>query len=603
MTGRRQFGILSTSLNNYLTTYFSFTVSKITVILYLEEIGGAVEMKLLSIPVGVSDFAEIRRNGYYYVDKSGLIGELLGTTRTKVTLITRPRRFGKTLGMSMLESFFDIRKDNKALFEELEIAKRHELCMEWMNQWPTVFVSFRQVDGLNFNSAYDMLTLVISELYKKHLYLLDSDKVDSFDKEIVKQLIQGTASAKDTKGSLMLLTRLMYQQYGKPVILLIDEYDVPVAKANSNGYYEEMLDVMKGLMQALKDNQALCFAVITGCLKIAKESIFTGTNNFISDTITDSRLNEYFGFVQSEVDQILKDADVLDKAESIREWYDGYHFGDFDVYCPWDVMNYLLELQRNPKAKPVSYWKNTSDNAVIRSFIDYAGSNITGKLETLLAGGTIVQRVDENLTYDYLHSSEENLWSILYLTGYLTKAREEDYNGKLADGTVALMIPNAEIKEIFETTVVKWFDDSTKKCDRSTLFDAVWNGDSGNLTKEMNVLLRRTISYHDYKEDFYHAFLAGIFTGAGYMVDSNKEHGEGRSDVVVYDPINSRVAIFEAKYTKSLDKLESECDAAIQQIDDRMYAKEYEDDYDQILCYGISFFKKRCMVKKKLVKT
>ena len=560
-------------------------------------------MKLLSIPVGVSDFEEIRRNGYYYVDKSGLIGELLGTTGTKVTLITRPRRFGKTLGMSMLESFFDIRKDNKALFEELEIAKRHELCMEWMNQWPTVFVSFRQVDGLNFNSAYDMLTLVISELYKKHLYLLDSDKLDSFDKEIVKQLIQGTASAKDMKGSLMLLTRLMYQQYGKPVILLIDEYDVPVAKANSNGYYEEMLDVMKGLMQALKDNQALCFAVITGCLKIAKESIFTGTNNFISDTITDSRLNEYFGFVQSEVDQILKDADVLDKAESIREWYDGYHFGDFDVYCPWDVMNYLLELQRNPKAKPVSYWKNTSDNAVIRSFIDYAGSNITGKLETLLAGGTIVQRVDENLTYDYLHSSEENLWSMLYLTGYLTKAREEDYNGKLADGTVALMIPNAEIKEIFETTVVKWFDDSTKKCDRSTLFHAVWNGDSENLTKEMNVLLRRTISYHDYKEDFYHAFLAGIFTGAGYMVDSNKEHGEGRSDVVVYDPINSRVAVFEAKYTKSLDKLESECDAALQQIDDRMYAKEYEDDYDQILCYGISFFKKRCMVKKKLVKT
>ena len=553
-------------------------------------------MKLLSIPVGVSDFEEIRRNGYYYVDKSGLIGELLSTTGTKVTLITRPRRFGKTLGMSMLESFFD----NKALFEELEIAKRHELCMEWMNQWPTVFVSFRQVDGLNFNSAYDMLTLVISELYKKHLYLLDSDKLDSFDKEIVKQLIQGTASAKDMKGSLMLLTRLMYQQYGKPVSLLIDEYDVPVAKANRNGYYEEMLDVMKGLMQALKDNQALCFAVITGCLKIAKESIFTGTNNFISDTITDSRLNEYFGFVQSEVDQILKDADVLDKAESIREWYDGYHFGDFDVYCPWDVMNYLLELQRNPKAKPVSYWKNTSDNAVIRSFIDYAGSNITGKLETLLAGGTIVQRVDENLTYDYLHSSEENLWSMLYLTGYLTKAREEDYNGKLADGTVALMIPNAEIKEIFETTVVKWFDDSTKKCDRSTLFHAVWNGDSENLTKEMNVLLRRTISYHDYKEDFYHAFLAGIFTGAGYMVDSNKEHGEGRSDVVVYDPINSRVAVFEAKYTKSLDKLESECDAALQQIDDRMYAKEYEDDYDQILCYGISFFKKRCMVKKKL---
>ena len=556
-------------------------------------------MKLLSIPVGVSDFEEIRRNGYYYVDKSGLIGELLGTTGTKVTLITRPRRFGKTLGMSMLESFFDIRKDNKALFEELEIAKRHELCMEWMNQWPTVFVSFRQVDGLNFNSAYDMLTLVISELYKKHLYLLDSDKVDSFDKEIVKQLIQGTASTKDTKGSLMLLTRLMYQQYGKPVILLIDEYDVPVAKANSNGYYEEMLDVMKGLMQALKDNQALCFAVITGCLKIAKESIFTGTNNFISDTITDSRLNEYFGFVQSEVDQILKDADVLDKAESIREWYDGYHFGDFDVYCPWDVMNYLLELQHNPQAKPVSYWKNTSDNAIIRSFIDHSGSSITKKLENLMAGETIVQRVDENLTYDYLHSSEDNLWSMLYLTGYLTKARNEQTDEVLPDGAIALMIPNEEIRDIFETTVIQWFDDSTRKWNRTLLFDAVWNGDSVNLTKEMNILLRRTISYHDYKEDFYHAFLAGIFTGAGYMVDSNKEHGEGRSDVVVYDPVNGRVAIFEAKYTKNQEKLESTCNTALQQIDERLYAKEYEDDYDQILCYGISFFKKRCLVKIK----
>ena len=555
--------------------------------------GGAVEMKLLSIPVGVSDFEEIRRNGYYYVDKSGLIGELLSTTGTKVTLITRPRRFGKTLGMSMLESFFDIRKDNKALFEELEIAKRHELCMEWMNQWPTVFVSFRQVDGLNFNSAYDMLTLVISELYKKHLYLLDSDKLDSFDKEIVKQLIQGTASAKDMKGSLMLLTRLMYQQYGKPVILLIDEYDVPVAKANRNGYYEEMLDVMKGLMQALKDNQALCFAVITGCLKIAKESIFTGTNNFISDTITDSRLNEYFGFVQSEVDQILKDADVLDKAESIREWYDGYHFGDFDVYCPWDVMNYLLELQRNPKAKPVSYWKNTSDNAVIRSFIDYAGSNITGKLETLLAGGTIVQRVDENLTYDYLHSSEENLWSMLYLTGYLTQARIDN----LPDGLTALMIPNAEIREIFESTILKWFNDSAKTWNLTGRFQAVWSGDAKTLTNELNKLLRKTISYHDYGENFYHAFLTGLFAGAGYAVESNREHGEGRSDVLIKDYSNARIAIFEAKYSRSKETMSRSCEAALQQIETRQYAKEFEDDYDTIRCYGIAFYRKSCLVQ------
>ncbi len=556
-------------------------------------------MRTLNIPVGVSNFEEIRKNGYYYIDKSGLIGELLSRTGTKVTLITRPRRFGKTLGMSMLENFFDIRKDSRALFEGLEIAGDQALCDAWMNQNPTIFVSFRQVDGLDFTGAYDMLTWVISELYKKHRYLQDSDRIASSDKEIAKQLEWGQASLKDTKGSLLLLTRMMQQHYGKPVILLIDEYDVPVAKANSNGYYAEMLDVMKGLLQALKDNQALQFAVVTGCLKIAKESIFTGTNNFVSDTITNSRLNEYFGFVQSEVDQLLKDAGVTEQADSIRRWYDGYHFGDFDVYCPWDVMNYMLELQRDPKAKPISYWKNTSDNAIIRSFIDYAGSTITNKLEILMAGGCIVQRVDENLTYDYLHASEDNLWSTLYLTGYLTRAREADYKGEVPDGMVALMIPNAEIREIFETTVIRWFDDSTKKWNRSALFDAVWRGDSEGMTKEMNALLRRTISYHDYREDFYHAFLAGIFTGAGYMVDSNKEHGEGRSDVVVYDPVNARVAIFEAKYTKTMENLERECDMALQQIDDRMYAAEYEDDYDQILCYGISFFRKRCMVKKK----
>ena len=556
-------------------------------------------MSKLNIPVGISDFAEIRTQGYYYIDKSGLIEELLQNTGAQVTLITRPRRFGKTLGMSMLENFFDIRKNSKELFEGLTITKNQPICNEWMNKYPTIFVSFRQVDGLDFLSAYEMLTWVISELYKKHLYLLDSDKIDIYDKKIVERLIDGNASVQEVKGSLMLLTRLVRQYYGKKVILLIDEYDVPVSKANSKGYYKEMLDVMKGLMQVMKDNPELRLAIITGCLKIAKESIFTGTNNFVSDTITNSRLNEYFGFLQKEVDQILIDAERTDQADLIKQWYDGYHFGEFDVYCPWDVMNYMLELQRNPKAKPVSYWKNTSDNAIIRSFIEYAGSNITKKLEILMAGGCIAQRIDENLTYDYLHSSEDNLWSLLYLTGYLTQAREEDYEGEVPDGANALMIPNAEIKEIFETTVIRWFDDSAKKWNRSRLFDAVWSGDSGTVTEEMNMLLRRTISYHDYKEDFYHAFLAGIFTGAGYMVDSNKEHGEGRSDVVIYDSINARVAIFEAKYTKVLGNLERECDAAMQQIDDRMYAKEYEDDYDQILCYGISFFKKRCMVKKK----
>lgn len=553
-------------------------------------------MKALNIPVGISNFEKIRNNGFYYVDKTGLIEELL-KTEAEVTLITRPRRFGKTLGMSMLESFFDIRKNSRKLFEGLEIARQSELCSKWMNQCPTVSVSFRQVDGLNFTSAYDMLTMVFADLYNKHLYLLEDSHVTEFQKKTFTNIAHGCGSEKEVKSSLVLLTTMMQQHYGKAVVLLIDEYDVPVAKANAHGYYNEMLDVMKGLLQALKDNQALCFAVVTGCLKIAKESIFTGTNNFVSDTITDSRLNEYFGFVQSEVDQILADAETEDQAENIRKWYDGYHFGDFDVYCPWDVMNYVLDLQRKPDAKPLSYWKNTSDNAIIRSFIDYAGSSITQKLETLLSGGYIVQQVDENLTYDYLHSSEENLWSILYLTGYLTSVRADELENPLPDRFTALTIPNEEIKEIYETTVIRWFDESAPKWNRSALFDAVWKGNIQELQGELNRLLRRTISYHDYKEDFYHAFLAGIFAGAGYMVESNKEYGDGRSDVVVKDQINGRVAVFEAKYTRQLEKLECKCDEALNQIENQMYAKQLEEDYDEVLCYGIAFFKKRCMVK------
>ena len=557
-------------------------------------------MKNLNIPVGVSDFTEIRKNGYYYIDKSGLIKDILKTASTKVTLITRPRRFGKTLAMSMLDSYFDIRKDSKQLFDGLEISQNQVLCSEWMNKYPTIFVSFRQVEGLDFKGAYDMLTVVIANLFNEHIYLLDSKKATEFQKTSFKNLLSGNASVKEVKSSIYLLMNMMNDYYNEPVILLIDEYDVPVAKANNNGYYNEMLDVMKSLMQTVKDNKTLKFAIITGCLRIAKESIFTGMNNFVSDTIVSSHLNEYFGFTQKEVNKILSDADAITYADIIKEWYDGYHFGNYDIYCPWDVMNYILDLQYNPKAKPQSYWKNTSDNAIIRSFIDYSGSNITRKLEVLMSGGHIFQHIDEYLTYDYLHSDEDNIWSILYLTGYLTQVKEEDVGSKLDDSKMtALTIPNKEIRDIFETTVIKWFDDSARMWNRKALFDAVWSGNSESITYEMNKLLRKTISYHDYREDFYHAFLAGIFAGAGYMVDSNKEHGEGRSDVVVYDTVNARVAVFEAKYTRALDKLESECDIALEQIDERMYAKEYEDDYDNILCYGISFFKKRCLVKKK----
>lgn len=559
-------------------------------------------MPALNIPVGVSDFREIRQNGYYYIDKSGLIRELLKNTATKVTLITRPRRFGKTLSMSMLENFFDIRKDSRAWFEGLEIARDSELCQAWMNQWPTVFFSLKDIDGLNFESAYGQLKAQISELYKKYAYLLEYDAIDPDDKQNFLDLKAGRAGEVQVSRALSLLLRIMEAYYQKPVILLLDEYDVPVAKASSNGYYEQMLEVIKTMMStALKDNSCLRFAVITGCLKIAKESIFTGTNNLVSDTIGTSGLNEYFGFTQKDVDRLLEDAGANSQAENIKAWYDGYRFGNFEVYCPWDVMNYLRDFQQNPEARPVSYWKNTSDNAIIRSFIDYAGGAITKKLETLLSGGYILQHIDENLTYDYLHSSEDNLWSVLYLTGYLTGLREEELPGAMPDGMTALRIPNEEIREIFETTIRKWFDDSAKTWNRKDLFASIWQGDSEAATEEINKLLRRTISYHDYREDFYHAFLAGIFTGAGYAVESNKEHGEGRSDIVVSDYTDGWVAIFEIKYSDSPEELETDCEKAIRQMDERMYAVEYEEQYpaERILCYGISFFKKRCLVKKK----
>ena len=557
-------------------------------------------MNDLKIPVGISDFTKIRENGYYYIDKTELICSLLEPEPAEVTLLTRPRRFGKTLGMSMLASFLDIRKDSGSLFEGLEILEHEELCEKWMNQYPVLFLSFKDVDGTSFENALDFLGFTIAQFCIEQSYLAESEKVNSDYKAVFARLKSRAASLTDIKGSILTIMKMMQAYHERPVVLLLDEYDVPVAKASSNGYYAEMLEVIRAILStALKDNIALKFAVVTGCLKIAKESIFTGTNNFVSDTIVSSRLNEYYGFTQEDVEKLLTAAGIPEQAENIKNWYDGYHFGEFDVYCPWDVMNYLRDLQYDPAAKPKGYWKNTSDNAVIRSFIDYAGSKITRKLEILLAGGYIVQKIEDDLTYDYLHSSEENLWSVLYLTGYLTMIREKELTEKLPDGMYALTIPNAEIREIFETTVKVWFDDSAKSWDRKALFEAVWTGDCEKAGKEMNQLLRMTISYHDYREDFYHAFLAGIFAGAGYMVESNKEHGEGRSDVIVFDSRNGRVAVFEAKYSRALNQMEPDCEKAIRQIDARKYAEEFEDYYDEVLCYGISFYKKRCQIKRK----
>jgi len=546
------------------------------------------------ISVGSSDFAEYRKGDYYYVDKTGLIEELLKTPGIKVTLITRPRRFGKTMNMSMLAEFFDIRKDSRPIFSGLKIADNKELCEAWMNQWPVIHVTFRSVFGSCFKDAYSMIEAVIAELYKQHIYLLENPEMMVYDREIFDRIAGKKASGEEIKNSLLFLTRLLGQYYGKTVILLIDEYDVPLAKASDKGYYEEMLYVIRGILQALKDNSFLHLAVVTGCLRIAKESIFTGTNNFITDTISDNRLDEFFGFTQEEVDRILADTQNTSHSQEIKNWYDGYRFGSIDVYSPWDVMNHINALCLDPQAMPRSYWRNTSDNAIIRSFIDQAENDTIKQFEILLSGDKISQKIEEDLTYDYLHASAENLWSILYLTGYITGTEKEEGRQEWN-----LWIPNLEIREIFEDTVIKWFHDSARLWERKALFHAVWERDEEKLTEEMTKLLRKTISYHDYKEDFYHAFLAGIFAGAGYIVKSNREHGDGRSDVVVQDYDGNRIAVFEVKYSRRLEDLPYDCERAIKQIDVRRYGEEFAEDYSTVICYGIAFYRKRCMVKVK----
>lgn len=546
------------------------------------------------ISVGSSDFAEYRKGDYYYVDKTGLIEELLKTPGIKVTLITRPRRFGKTMNMSMLAEFFDIRKDSRPIFSGLKIADNKELCEAWMNQWPVIHVTFRSVFGSCFKDAYSMIEAVIAEIYKQHIYLLENPEMMVYDREIFDRIAGKKASGEEIKNSLLFLTRLLGQYYGKTVILLIDEYDVPLAKASDKGYYEEMLYVIRGILQALKDNSFLHLAVVTGCLRIAKESIFTGTNNFITDTISDNRLDEFFGFTQEEVDRILADTQNTSHSQEIKNWYDGYRFGSIDVYSPWDVMNHINALCLDPQALPRSYWRNTSDNAIIRSFIDQAENDTIKQFEILLSGDKISQKIEEDLTYDYLHASAENLWSILYLTGYLTGTEKEEGRQEWN-----LWIPNLEIREIFEDTVIKWFQDSARLWERKALFHAVWERDEEKLTEEMTKLLRKTISYHDYKEDFYHAFLAGIFAGAGYIVKSNREHGDGRSDVEVQDYDGDRIAIFEVKYSRRLEDLPYDCERAIKQIDVRRYGEEFAEDYSTVICYGIAFYRKRCMVKVK----
>ena len=549
------------------------------------------------VGVGKSDFAALRESGNYYVDKTELIYELVNDTDNQVTLFTRPRRFGKTLMMSMMENFFSIRKSSEKLFEGLAITEHKEFCKEWMNQYPVLFVSFKDVEAENYDGAYKMLETKLADLCKDLAPTLSNTVADKDDEKIFLNLKAKIAGEDDVKNSLKTIMRMMNAVYGKKVILLIDEYDVPLAKASEkdtakNGYYSKMLDVIKGIMStALKDNEFLQFAVITGCLRIAKESIFTGTNNFASYSVLDERFSRYFGFLEDEVDKMLEVADRKEAAKEIKEWYDGYVFGNSYVYCPWDVINHISALRYKRTTKPKNYWKNTSHNGILLTFVKSTDFDVADKFEILLNGGTITQVISDELTYDTLHSTEDNLWSVLLMTGYITKSDPEE------DGdTVSLKIPNKEISSIFEDTVVKYFNETVNTAVVGELINTLWNGDEKRATEIVSELLWNTISYNDYHEDYYHAFLAGVFVGRGYSVESNKEKGLGRPDILLKDRKNRRAMIIEAKKSAQESDLDRDCDKALKQIVDEMYA-EGLNGYEQILCYGVAFFQKQAQVK------
>ena len=550
-----------------------------------------------TVSVGEADFAALRNENAYYVDKTEIIYELVHDTNNKVTLFTRPRRFGKTLMMSMMENFFSIRKDSKSLFENLAIAKHKTFCKEWMNQYPVLFVSFKDVEAEDFDGAYEMLKVRLADISKDLSDLVNGNQVNKYDCETLDRLQSEKSTSGDVKNSLKTIMRMLYAVYGRQVILLIDEYDVPLAKASEkdtakNHYYSGMLDVIRGIMStALKDNEFLKFAVITGCLRIAKESIFTGTNNFASYSVLDERFSRYFGFLEEEVRTMLEAADRAEAAEEIKEWYDGYIFGEAHVYCPWDVINHISSLRYRRTSKPKNYWKNTSHNGILLTFIKRTDFDVAGKFEKLLNGGNIIQTISDELTYDTLHSTEDNLWSVLLMTGYITKSDPDEETD-----TVSLKIPNKEIASIFRDSVVRYFTDTVNGDSIKEMIESLWEKDISRATEILSDLLWGTISYNDYHEDYYHAFLAGIFVGRGYEVESNKEKGLGRPDILLKDRKNRRAIIIESKKSRKKASLGRDCDIAIKQIIDERYAEGIE-GYEQILCYGVAFFQKQAMIK------
>ena len=559
---------------------------------------------LKRLPVGLDDFKKIRENKFYYIDKTMLIEQLLENWG-EVNLFTRPRRFGKTLNMSMLKAFFEIGIDT-TLFDDLYISKNQALCERYMGKYPVIFLTLKGVDGLTFEAAKYRLAELIGAEAERFAFLAESTHLTENERSKYQMMIHlesGKYSADEEMlvSSLQILSQLLYKHYGQNTIILIDEYDVPLDKAFQHGYYREMVTLIRGLFgNALKTNSFLQFAVMTGCLRISKESIFTGLNNFKVYAANDLRYDEAFGFTNEEVKQLLADYHLEEHFAEVKEWYDGYHFGNADIYCPWDVINYVDDLVFDPQARPKSYWINSSGNELVKRFIDKADTTTRDEIEELIAGYAVEKRIRMDLTYDEIDNTIDNVWSVLFTTGYLTQ------EGREMDGIYRLIIPNKEVREVFVLQIREWFNRvvandraSTEKINRGFL-----EGNVEDIQRELTHFLGESISVLDTKarneekEIFYHGILIGILkSNVSWAVRSNRESGDGYADILI-KPKNPDVGIvIELKYARSFKELDQACERALEQIRDRRYDEALrEDGRNEVLAYGIAFWKKRCKV-------
>ena len=554
-------------------------------------------MNNMKLPVGIDQFDKLIKSGFYYVDKTRLIEQLLQNLG-EVNLFTRPRRFGKTLNMSMLKSFFEIGTD-KTLFDQLYIAANKELCEEYMGQYPVIFLSLKGVDGLNFEEAKSMLKITIRTEAQRHYELKKSEKVSEENRKLFNDVLSGEDER--IEDSLRMLSQILFEHYGKKSIILIDEYDVPLDKAFQHGYYKEMVSLLQGLFgQALKTNEFLQFAVLTGCLRVSKESIFTGLNNFKVLSIADVRFDEQFGFTDEEVRKLLKDYDLEDYFSEAKEWYDGYHFGNADIYCPWDVINYVEHLRYDPEAEPEAFWINSSENDLVKRFVAKADQTTKDEIEQLIAGDVIEKKIRQDLTYDEIDQSIDNLWSVLFTTGYLTQT------GRAERGIYKLMIPNKEVREVFIDQIQQWFDQTVVNDEdrMSSFYQSFAQGKAKDVQDQLTSILAETISILDTKarneekENFYHGMMLGLLRNhRNWIVKSNVESGEGFVDILIKPEDPDEGILIELKYSKTFDGLEKACERAMEQVKNRRYDEALrEEGRCHILVYGIAFCKKRCKV-------